>query len=311
MQIFVVQNKIFQRGLRMLGKMGPSEADTDKAAVWFLIAFVFYIPLAFYYVFLLLLQLRLCRIAERGKYPVIFLVFETVAMVGRFIWCLLRAENATDPQAGVHRSVFSSVADLANFSALSVYLLSWSIIMYAGSSGESMTDVPRILLCFIGNVVVYALYLLFRIGAFSEVRAETGYVITLSVAHFALGILFVYMGSQLKSRLGNYGYLKETGKRVFRIGAIVCVFFMMQVVLWTLGTLTKDGTGLGEHVDDILYPWFYYPIPDVLCNGYILYFFTIAINKQMKNVNVSEKVYNSFDSTGNEQPYFRADDDPY
>jgi hypothetical protein len=291
--------------------MNPTPADSEKAAIWFLIAFVFYIPLAFYYIFLLLLQFRLFRIAERGKYPVIFLVFETVAMVGRFIWCLLRAENATDPSAGVHRSVFSSVADLANFSALSVYLLSWSIIMYAENSSEHMTEVPRVVLCLVGNVVVYTAYLLFRIGAFSEVRAEEGYVVVLSVGHFVLGAMFMTMGRQLQIRLGNYGYLKDTGKRVFRVGAIVCFFFMMQVVLWTLGTLTKDGTGLGEHVDDVLYPWFYYPIPDVLCNGYILYFFTIAINKQMKTANEPTQRYNSFDAAANQEFYYKEDVDPY
>ena len=42
------------------------------------------------------------------------------------------------------------------------------------------------------------------------------------------------------------------------------------------------GKLLGK-IDSILYPWFYYPLPDTFCNSFFLFFFTAAVNRQLQN----------------------------
>ena len=125
-------------------------------------------------------------------------------------------------------------------------------------------------------------YALFRLGCFSEKYAEICYVTTMSVARLLLGLYFIYVGRELQMLLGKFGVLRETGNRVCCLGVVVCIFYILQVSLWTLGTISEDGKLLGK-LDSILYPWFYYPLPDTFCNSFFLFFFTAAVNRQLQN----------------------------
>ena len=261
-------------GNNLMNENNNHEEHTANASIWYLCAFLFYIPLLIWFVLLLLLQLNLISSKKKNRFPIMFLTLSTISLSARFVWCILRAsEDATS-----YRSIFSSISDLSNLTALSCYLLSLCLIM----DNVRNKEYPQTMLCTLFNITVYVIYVLFRLRYFSEKYAEIGYVITMSVARLLLGLYFIYVGRELQVRLGKFGVLRETGNRVCCLGVVVCIFYVLQVSLWTLGTISDNGKLLGK-IDSILYPWFYYPLPDTFCNSFFLFFFTAAVNRQLQN----------------------------
>ena len=260
------------KGDNLMDESGNGHHEAG-ASIWYLCAFLFYIPLLVWFILLLLLQLNLISSKRKNKFPLMFLSLSTVSLSARFVWCILRATDGTTH----FRSIFSSMSDLFNLTALSCYLLSLCLIM----DNVRNREYPQTMLFTLFNITVYVVYILFRLGCFSEEYAEIGYVVTMSIARLLLGIYFIYVGRELQRRLGKFGVLRETGNRVCCLGTVVCVFYILQVSLWTLGTISDNGKLLGE-IDGILYPWFYYPLPDSFCNSFFLFFFTAAVNRQLQ-----------------------------
>ncbi len=195
-----------------------------------------------------------------------------IAFAFRIGWSWSQCHDAAEIKDLMFERVVNRISMMFFFSAFSVVVYAW--IVTFDKDRRRRTKIMFL----VWNICLYIFVLSVCIFIPDEDKYGLVYqlsMVVIALSFLVLGLIILFVGCTMKARLQDLAQsqiVRDNVSRLNLIMSICTICFLVRFIMFCVSPFYYVELKNMPTIDAVLYPWFFYPVPEIIPGLVVLYF---------------------------------------